>query len=280
MDPSPEAPHQVGGTYYKRSGKQTLPMPDPEIERLIRARRTTLASITAALGETLEGKPLRDDGQAHIVGLARPIGASEEEFYESVGGAGPDQWTRFLNDVLLRGAKRMKHSMAAGSRHYWDFLSAPEMIEITPGPGWRFGRRDTRIVCDARVENDGTFVYRSNRAGGGPPESLLVLENIVGACLDMLVLMQSLARQTGRRRSWDIAFDIQGAEGLRAHIYAAHPFPDARYTRARRVSHLQLTERPWDIARDLLHGFTEGCGVTFEQMATYMGHALEADPLR
>ena len=91
-----------------------------------------------------------------------------------------DQRTRFLNDVLLRGAKRMEHSMAAGSRHYWDFLSAPEMIEITPGPRWRFGRRDTRIVCDARVENDGAFVYRSNRAGGEPPESLLVLENIAG----------------------------------------------------------------------------------------------------
>ncbi len=92
---SPEAPHQVDGTYYKRSGKQTLPMSDAEVERLIRSRRTTLDGIESRLREEMSD----DTGGhlAHIFVIAQPIGAAPDELYDAVGGA--RGWNAFGSEV-------------------------------------------------------------------------------------------------------------------------------------------------------------------------------------
>ena len=73
--------------YYKRGGKQSLPMQDPEVEPLIRSRRITLDTIVGELSETLDSASFPAPGGVRLIGLAHPIGAPEEEFYDSVGGA-------------------------------------------------------------------------------------------------------------------------------------------------------------------------------------------------
>lgn len=272
VPPSPEAPHQVGGVYYKRAGKQSLPMQDPEVERLIRSRRITLDSVRAELSGKLDSASFPAPGGVRLIGLAHPIGAPEEEFYDSVGGADPVAWQRFFDEVMLGAAATMQRSMPGATAYVWDLLYGPELVEITPGPRWRFGRRSDAIVCDATVGNDGSFIYRSDRVSRHP-ERLLILENVVGACLDILVVAQAITQQTGSRRRWDLALGVVGAEGMRGHSAPGSlPFPDERYERARRVGHLQLTCRPWEIARSLVHGFTEGCGVPFEQIAKFVGY--------
>ena len=94
IPPSPEAPHQVDGSYYKRSGKQTLPMSDAEVERLIRSRRTTLDGIESRLREAMAD----DEGRlAHIFVIAQPIGAAPDELYDAIGGA--RGWDAFRSEV-------------------------------------------------------------------------------------------------------------------------------------------------------------------------------------
>ena len=86
--------HQVEGTYYERGDTQTRPMRDSDVADRMRLRTDREKPIRADLDAALEREEpgsARWQGRTCIV--ARPIGASEDEFYRSTQSR--DHWESF-----------------------------------------------------------------------------------------------------------------------------------------------------------------------------------------
>ena len=112
VPPSAEAPHQVDGRYYERGDKQTRPMSDAAVERLMAARRKTIEEIRSKLENLMENDPIPNGTTAHVFGIAEPVGAGPEDLYDAVGGDG-DGWRGFCEEArrASRGACRPWHGL-------------------------------------------------------------------------------------------------------------------------------------------------------------------------
>ena len=281
IPPSPEAPHQVGGTYYERGDKQTRPMSDSAVERLIRSRRTTLERIESTLSKVIENDLLQPDGRAHVMCVAQPIGSAPEELHDAVGRSLGGDWLR-VRDVLQQTST--DYSLGP---HNWCFMYSPG-INLRPGPvaGHRFvGAVPVGPNCELVMSDDGRVEYFSN-AGSNEfrGEQRLFPEAIIGSFFDVIVAIRSVAAVTGRRRSWDIGFAVVHARGLYARrrdespLARLQPFPSDSYTRAMRVNTLDLDERPWHVVRKLVRPLIDSCGLSFEQVARPLGYeSADAD---
>ena len=285
IPPSYEAPHQVDGTYYERGDKQTRPMSDGAVERLMQSRRTTGEEINLLLEKQMNDDSLPEDGRPHVIGIARPIGAAPEELYEAVGGSAAQGWQRLLDSVVLAEARQLGLPNAVSYTGdgkllspRWSFLDSSDR-KVSPGPNRHIFRSDqSNGIHQVSLLDDGFIAYASNAASDlQAGEQHLYLGEILGPCLDMIIAMRSVAVQTGRRRSWDIGFGVKGARGMRVVSRSLSMdefpvFPDERYLRARRVNHLQLREQPLDTVRYLVRGFIEACGLTLEKVTKGLGY--------
>ena len=136
VPPSSQAPHQVGGRYYERGDKQSRIMSDAAVERLIRARRRTLAGINSKLEAQIEHDERRAGRRSRVFGAAEPIGAAGDELYRAVGGSAPERWSEFKG-VLLSEAGRLEPRRGAE-----EFLKADSRIRIAIGPNRHVFRRE------------------------------------------------------------------------------------------------------------------------------------------
>ena len=274
---SPHAPHQVDGTYYKRSGKQTLPMPDPEVDRLIRSRRTTLEGIESALRNLMADDS--DGERAHIFVIAQPIGAAPEELYDAVGGM--PGWGAFGVEVQNAiGLSMMFDALGPGrytiSNWHHNDLGMPqegfrsEVAFFNDGAVRWFS--ETGSATDAYERHDG--------------REHLSPASLVSACLNLVRAMRSVAHKTGHRRTWDVGVGVTRTKGLTGHLFGINsvfhdldrlpPFPNKDYVDVRRVSGLELEKAEWEIVRSLAHGFVEACGFPFEAAAKQLGYPAGA----
>ena len=286
VPPSPEAPHQVDGRYYERGDKQTRPMSDAAVERLMAARRRSIEEIRSKLEKWMENDPISNRQTVHVFGIAEPVGAGPEELYEEIGDDN-DAWRTFCEEArrASRGACRPWHGLVD--------LASP----------WNLGPDGYTVYCgDADADNDdpvlrisfgddGTIRYFNNvgsrrihNVGGiSPDEYFLHPGWIMGSCLDVLDAARAVARRTGQHRSWDIGFGLTGTEGLRARgdpqrtYRASRPFPDPSYTQPARATHQQLEGDVWDVAHKLTRRFLRGCDHKFDQVARELGYQEPGD---
>ena len=270
---SPEAPHQVDGTYYKRAGKQTLPMSDAEVERLMLSRRTTLEGIESTLRAAMADDA--DGNLAHIFVVAQPIGAAPDELYDAIGGM--QGWHAFETEVAgLLGTSVIgawgSGRYTIGSQHHSDRArkgegSYKELSFFNSGAVQWFS------------ETGSFFDARSNH-------QRLLPDEVVDACLEAVKALYAIANKTRHRRSWDIGIGVTRVKGLKGYLDQRHsffldldhvlPFRDDDYVRIRRVSYLHLQKNKWDIVRSLTHSFVEGCGFQFEIVAKRVGYGADA----
>ena len=300
VPPSPEAPHQVGGRYYERGDKQTRPMSDAAVERLIRERRKTLEEIESKLREVMAADPIPDAQTGHIFGVARPIGAAPEELYDAIGG--DDGWFGFSEGAkgIIKEYSPVPRPSSGWSSSHEDFRpwyqlgrsghSTPDGYMVHSGENLDTG--DDDFVLRMYFREAGTIRYFNNLGSRRidnvwripADEYFLYAERIVASCLDVLDAARAVARHTGRCRSWDVGFGLTGTEGLREcggpprdFRVSRQPFPDPSYRHAVRVSHQQLEADVWGVARKLTRRFLRGCDLTFEQVAHGLGYQEPGD---
>ena len=275
IPPSPQAPHQVDGTYYKRADKQTLPMSDPEVERLIRSRRTTLEGIESALREAMAKDT---DGEfPHIIAVAQPIGAAPDELYDAVGaragwGALGNEVSDAFGELPLTSGTFGPSRYILSNYHHSDRAGATE--------GWY---RELSLAYDGQLSwfSEDASVDTELSAGGA---RRLSPKQVICVCLGLVRAMLVVADKTGHHRSWDLGIGVTRTRGLAGFTYQASvfidfammpPFPDADYVGVLRVNHLQIESRQWEIVRSLTHGFVEGCGLSFEAVAKRVGYSAD-----
>ena len=270
---SPEAPHQVGGTYYERGDKQTRPMSDAAVERLIRSRRTTLEGIESTLRAAMAEDS--DGNLAHIFVIAHPIGAAPDELYDAIGGM--QGWRAFETDVAgLLGMSMIgawgSGRYTIGSQHHSDRARTGESYY-----------KELSFFNSGAVQwfsETGSFLdARSNR-------QRLLPDEVIYSCLKVVEALRAIANKVRHRRSWDIGIGVTRIKGLKGYLDQRHsflfdldhvpPFRDEDYVRVKRVSYLQLEKKEWDIVRSLTHSFAEGCGFHFEVVAKRVGYEADA----
>ena len=275
VPPSPQAPHQVDGTYYERGDKETRRMSDPEVERLIRSRRTTLEGIESVLREAMAKDTAGE--LPHIIGVAQPIGAAPNQLYEAVGGR--EGWNAFGNEVA-NALELFTMSGTLGPGRYTlsnvQYTDRPRASE-----GWY---RELSLAYDGGIRwlsEDGSFVdsqFNPDRARRLSPEG------VVEVCLTLVRGVLAVANKTGHRPSWDLGIGVTRTAGLRGSVYGASrfsefdgtpPFPDEDYAEVLRVNHVQIESRQWEIVRSLTHSFVEGCGLSFEAVAKSLGYSAD-----
>ncbi len=273
IPPSPQAPHQVGGAYYMRADKQTVPMSDPEVERLSRARRITLEGIESLLRETMEKDTTGE--LPHIIGVARPLGAAPDELYDAVGGR--EGLPAFGIEVLNALEFHMPHAAFEPNRYT---LRSHHRSDVTKVP--KGARKELSLAYDGGLRwlsDDASFVSTQFDPTGA---RFLSPEQVVCVCVRLLRATQTVAAKTGHRRAWDVGIGVTRTRGLEGSPYyrsvllaweGVPPFPDEDYTAVQRVNHLQIENQPWEIVRSLTHGFVEGCGFSFEAIAKSAGYS-------
>ena len=272
---SPGAPHQVGGTYYERGDKQTRPMSDAAVERLIRSRRTTLEGIESVL---LDAMAKDTAGELpHIIGVARPIGAARDELYEAIGGA--PGWAAFGHKV--RNELQLSMPFGGPGPGRYTLSNQHHNQRARAGEGWY---SEFSFFDDGAIKwfsEDGSIVAPD---GGGAGQRRLALASFVRAGWEVVAAMRAVAKETGHRRSWHVAIGVTRTRGLRGYLFHSAfydpvdvpPFPDERYIRVQRVSGLQVENDVWAVVRSLTHRFVEGFGSSFELAAKQFGY--EANP--
>ena len=91
---SPAMLHQVDGTYYERGDTQTRPMRDADVAERIRLRADREHPIRSDLGAAFaREEPGNQQWQGRVCIVARPIGAAQDEFYQSTEGR--EAWESF-----------------------------------------------------------------------------------------------------------------------------------------------------------------------------------------
>ena len=209
VPPSPEAPHQVDGTYYKRAGKQTLPMSDPEVERLIWSRRTTLEGIESALREAMAKDTAGE--LPHIIGVARPTGAARDELYDAVGGRAG--WGTFGQEVANAIEFQLQDASFGPSRYTLRNYHLNDRARISEG-----SYRELSLGYDGELKwlsEDGGFVDTQFDPNG---VRRLLPESVVRAYLGLVRAMLTVATTTGRHRSWDVGIGVNRTRGLKGSL--------------------------------------------------------------
>ncbi len=273
IPPSPQAPHQVGGTYYMRADKRTVPMSDPEVERLIRARRITLEGIESLLREAMASDTAGE--LPHIIGVARPIGAAPDELYDAVGRR--EGWSAFGVEVLNALEIHMPHA-AFGPRRY--ILSNYTPSDRAKIPEGSYTELSLAYSGDMRWLSE--YASFGDSSLNGEVTRRLSPEYVVRSCFKLVRAMLAIANKTGRRWSWDLGIGVTRTRGLKGSVHprpvffdydGIPPFADDDHAFVQRVNHLQIENQPWEIVRSLTHGFVEACGFRFEAIAKSAGYS-------
>ena len=261
---SPDALHQVDGTYYERGDTQVRPMSDADVERLMRSRSSSLDDISARLREGLLEDPI-PHGIGHTYIVAKPIGAAPQEFYDASGGQ--PEWQALARDLKQAQPAGQGNLSRLGyllePRSSWGTTTTPRYSD------------DPRTYFRLALEDDGAFSCRSYSQAYDREHLNPGLA--VASCLDAVAVMRLIEAKIGRRL-WDVAIGITKTKGRKAKPLKSQafdpdiPVPSDEYERALRVASIRIERDPWGIARDLTQRFVEGCGLDFEREARVLGY--------
>ena len=300
---SPDAPHQVDGTYYERGDTQVRPMSDAAVERLMRTRSSSLDDILDHLHEALTDNP-RSQYVGRTCIVARPIGAAQQELYDASGGQ--TGWPGFATEVQrARSDVQVNESLHESlfrspetfelARTYEDLVSAlSRQLWSLHSPRDNWGMLETKQpllplrnwapfeYCKLVLSDDGSLRCTTySQSSDVQPVGRRHLQPglAIATCLNILAVLRLIRTKTERGRIWDIALGITEVRNLRAvPLLAGHastpdiPYADRGYTRPLRVTGIRLTNDPWGVARELTQRFVEGCGLDFDSEARVLGY--------
>ena len=266
IPPSPAMAHQVNGTYYGREDTQTRPMPDSEVAGRMRLRndrdRAIRADLKAALKREEPGS-MQWTGRTCIV--ARPIGASEDEFFNVTQT--PDDWQSFAREVIQPSgilpviANRYWGILATHKETYWDATNWSQAL---------FGYRDIEF------HETGGFCLLSYCRDWVPGETGSIhASNALLACREALFIISEVQERTSQRRMWDMALSVSNVLGLKAKSRLEYWRFGNRYvptiprnsyqTIVTGMSSLQLDEHPRSVIEQLAGRFIAECGLDFDE---------------
>lgn len=261
---SPEMLHEVDGTYYARGDTQTRPMRDAEVSDRMALRQQRSEGIAQALRDALEREePVAPSLIGRTCVVARPIGASEEEFFERT--AQRDSWESSVSEL-----RKTRGLLGRAPDRYWGQISH----RFVSPPRESLSSVQLAQFRDIELRESGAFSYLSysldwldGHTGGVFPTATL------RACLDAITVMGAVAKRTGQRRMWDIAFSISDVEGRAARTHARYftskhhvPIPRDRYSsHALGVSSDLLERDPRVVVEQLAGRFIDECGLEIGQ---------------
>ena len=198
---SPELAHEVEGTYYARDDTQTRPMRDSEVADRMALRRDRPRPILEALDQALKREePSVPSLHARTCVVARPIGASSDEFFEPTRS--DDAWDDFAYAV-----QPPKGLLPPVPQRYWGQISH----RSAPPPAYLATYRDIELQENGALAHLSYSQdwYGANRDG-------VFLPSVLGACHEAISLIGAVQVRTRQRRMWDLAFSISDVEGRRA----------------------------------------------------------------
>lgn len=141
IPPSQAMLHQVDGTYYERGDTQTRPMRDADVADRMGLRRRRADPVLADLEEALErDEPGATAWQGRTCVVARPIGAADQEFYESTRSHA--EWETFARQL-----NQLQGPLARVSNKYWGIFASHSRsdAEKISDPVNRFYFRDVEF---------------------------------------------------------------------------------------------------------------------------------------
>lgn len=263
---SPAMLHQVEGTYYERGDTQTRPIGDAEVADRMRLRADRDGAIEADLAAALsrdEPGGRRWQGRTCIV--ARPVGASQDEFYRSTQTR--EDWESFANGIV-----QPTGGLPTIGNRYWGIL------KLDPGQGEEiFHQEPARVQYrDIEFQETGAFCHLSYcHHWLGDHTDDLYPSNALLASREAISLINAVQQRTGQRRMWDLASSVSNVRGRVARTRVRERFHPARYippiprdayrSSAIGVTSQRLDSEPRPVIADLMERFIAECGLDFDQ---------------
>ncbi|MCY3922583.1 MAG: ATP-binding protein [Chloroflexi bacterium] len=263
---SPVMLHQVDGTYYERGDTQTRPMRDPDVAERIRLRAAREQPIQSDMTVALaREEPGGLQWQGRICIVARPIGAEQDEFYQSTQGR--DVWESFANALCQPSGV-----LPTTPNRYWGILrsnvdaAGEEIRWIGQIHGFR----------DIEFQENGGFCHLSycpdwlkDRQQDVFPYSAIL------ASREALRIVHEVQERTGVRRMWDLACSVSNVKGRTARMrnpdqFFAHwhmpQIPRDSYLATNLGVSSQLMEKePRSVIEALVGRFIAECDLDFDE---------------
>jgi hypothetical protein len=247
---SPLAPHMAGGAYYGRGDREKRRLPDAEVERLIRARDTSLDVVRTALREQVQKDPFPEGELAHLHVVALPSRRIPGMFkaWTAAEDARP-----LLFDLVRDGISTRTRERGGETA-----LVAPEFGDLWSGFRTAGGVGiASQTSAEAREQNDLRFIVRERgevflycgRSADRRYGQHLIFDGAlafrVRAFLDLL---GSLSEEAGYGGSWDVGVAVTNLHGVSAWADDRYPsqgveYDAERYEQVTRVPQLEL-EKP------------------------------------
>lgn len=190
--------HEVAGTYYARDDTQTRPMRDAEVDDRLALRRDRPLPLLEMLDQALKREePSAPSLHARTCVVARPIGASRDEFFQPTRKL--DAWEDFAYAV-----QQPKGSLPPVPQRYWGQLSQRFALpRFSPATDRDIELQENGALAHLSYSQDW---YEANRDG-------VFLPSVLRACDEAISLIGAVQVRTRQRRMWDLAFSISGVEG-------------------------------------------------------------------
>ena len=258
--------HQVNGTYYERGDTQTRPMSDDDVADRMSLRANRTGPIDADLEAALSrDEPGRRQWQGRTCVVARPVGASHDEFYRSTQTR--EDWESFAYSVIQPSGL-----LPPTANSYWGVLKSnlgPNADDVLHS-GQLFSYRgiefhETGGFCHLSYCHDWLQVRQDQVY---PYGALL-------SCREVLQIVREVQERTGQRRMWDFACSVSNVQGLTARTSVRERFHPARYippiprdayrSSAIGVSSRRLDSEPRAVIAELMERFIAECGLDFDQ---------------
>ncbi|WP_431871537.1 AlbA family DNA-binding domain-containing protein [Nocardiopsis eucommiae] len=250
---SPLAPHMAGGAYYGRGDREKRRLPDTEVERLIRARDTSLDVVRTALREQVEKDPFPEGALAHLHVVALPSRRIPGMFkaWTAAEDARP-----LLFDLVRDGVSRLTRERAGAAARV-----SPVFGELVSGFRTAGGvgiasqlstssmvvreERDLRLVVRERGE---VSLYCGRAADRSDGRYLFFDGALAFRVRAFLDLLASLSEDAGYGGSWDVGVAVTNTHGVSSWDgeRASSPgteYDAERYEQVTRVPQLEL-EKP------------------------------------
>ncbi len=258
--------HQVEGTYYERGDTQTRPMRDSDVADRMRLREDREAPIQADLHVALNREePGNGRWQGRTCIVVRPIGASENEFFQSARA--PDDWKSFA--YALTQPSGMLQPVA---NRYWGMLKSitHQSAEHLRLSGALFGYRDIEF------QESGAFCHLSYCHDWLPDcRDDILADGALLACREAIFIIGAVQARTGQRRMWDLAFSVSNVQGKKSRKRTEERFfgtrfvpeiPRDRYEQVLSgVTTRQLERDPRSLIEQLADRFIAECGLEFDE---------------
>ena len=263
---SPAMLHQVDGTYYERGDTQTRPMRDADVAERIRLRADREHPIQSDLAAALSrAEPGGQQWQGRVCIVARPIGAAQDEFFQSTQGR--DIWESFSYALCQPSGM-----LPTTPNRYWGILRSN--VDAT-GEEIRWTGQ-LHQFRDIEFSENGGFCHLSycpdwlkDRQQDVFPYSALL------AGREALRIVDEVQTRTGERRMWDFMCSVSNVKGRtprdrnRDRFIARWHLPqiprDSYVTTNLGVSSEQMEKEPHSVIEALMGRFIAECGLEFDE---------------